>query len=545
MRDRLLLSTRLIKLSRQHAPYRQHFSSVNSKHPGARRRKPLWTPASTAATAVLLAGSGAGWLLSHPPEELADLADPAVHEDPLDVFTYKNLNASTLHYRQASASSLLCSWAVYYACGLPWLIDAAPSMLRGMDAFRRNVPFLGDACFWVMKGFLRATFFGKFVAGEDVAGCKETMDQLEALGAGGLLSYSAEAEEGQTNLQSEPLQPDIETNMEAISLAAQYPLGIPAGQATTKPTWVAIKVTGFLKDPSVLIRASEALESSSAWQRGTLGYAPEIFPPSLMLSDSDQHALDSLITELRRMLTVAKASGVRLDFDAEQSWFQTALDHMVHSLAQEFNSDSVIVYNTYQCYRKDSLERLQRAHSLCSSSKAAFGAKLVRGAYMVAERERAARLNRESPIWEDKAGTDDCFDDCAKYMLEAVQDDLKAGQSQTPTLPRAGVMIASHNPGSTRKVLEILRARGVMPSREDGKLIMSNELRERLTFGQLYAMSDGALRNLCYMPSFFLPLIFCWCPFSFNDGPELDSGVARRPTELLAARHQVLGFWVS
>lgn len=533
MRDRLLLG-RLSRLSRfQHQAYRQQSTNASGSASRAPFRR-VWAPASAG---ILLLGSGAGYLLSHPPNDDRDLAPSAVYDDPLDAFSYKALNASTLHYRQASGTSLLCSWAVYYACGLPWLIDAAPTMLRAMDAFRRNVPFLGDACFFVMKGFLRATFFGKFVAGEDVPQCKQTMDQLESLGAGGLLSYSAEAEEGQGNVQSEPLQPDIETNMEAISLASSYPEGIPAGQAATKPTWVAIKVTGFLKDPTVLIRASEALENSSAWQRGTLGYTPEIFPSSLMLSDSDQFALRSLVTELRRMLSVAKANGVRIDFDAEQSWFQTALDHMVHSLALEFNSDSVIVYNTYQCYRKDALERMQRAHHMCTASKAAFGAKLVRGAYMVAERQRAQRLNRESPIWEDKPGTDKCFDDCANYMLEALQEDLQQAQKKA-TLPRAGVMIASHNPGSVRKVLETLRSRNVIKPREDGKLVMSNELRERLVFGQLYAMSDGKiLTSLSCFFAYDIPLIISFD--SLDHSVELNPGAASRPRELPSSCCQV------
>lgn len=191
------------------------------------------------------------------------------------------------------------------------------------------------------------------------------------------------------------------------------------------------------------------------------------------------------------MLTFAKSNGVRVDVDAEQSWFQTGLDQLVHSLQLEFNTDKTIVYNTYQCYRKDALDRLTATHQLMKDNGAAYGAKLVRGAYMVAERKRAKELGRESPVWDDKPGTDKCFNDCAAYMVEAVAEDLRLAANDPSAAPRAGVMLGSHNPYSVRLVLSNLRERGIIRNREGGKVEMSNEVRRRVAFGQLYSMSDG------------------------------------------------------
>jgi len=48
---------------------------------------------------------------------------------------------------------------------------------------------------------------------------------------------------------------------------------------------------------------------------------------------------------------VKKRNG-RIFIDAEQSYFQTAIHKLVLELQEQYNQERVIVYNTYQCYRK-------------------------------------------------------------------------------------------------------------------------------------------------------------------------------------------------
>jgi hypothetical protein len=48
---------------------------------------------------------------------------------------------------------------------------------------------------------------------------------------------------------------------------------------------------------------------------------------------------------------VKKRDG-RVFIDAEQSYFQTAIHKLVLELQEQYNRERVIVYNTYQCYRK-------------------------------------------------------------------------------------------------------------------------------------------------------------------------------------------------
>lgn len=87
--------------------------------------------------------------------------------------------------------------------------------------------------------------------------------------------------------------------------------------------------------------------------------------------------------------------------DAEQTWFQSAIDYLSLSFMPEYNSKKAIIYNTYQMYLKDALPRLKldlgafllnalgrRTHARpaerAREGNYKFGAKLVRGAYMIA-----------------------------------------------------------------------------------------------------------------------------------------------------------------
>ena len=54
----------------------------------------------------------------------------------------------------------------------------------------------------------------------------------------------------------------------------------------------------------------------------------------------------------------ATQTDVRLLIDAEHSYFQPAIDYAALQLMRRFNGSGVpVVYNTYQCYRKDTKAR--------------------------------------------------------------------------------------------------------------------------------------------------------------------------------------------
>ena len=127
---------------------------------------------------------------------------------------------------------------------------------------------------------------------------------------------------------------------------------------------------------------------------------------------------------------------MRVDIDAEQSWFQDAIDRYWELLAAEFNqpsnvggkklpsppigpphcssagADLATVFQTYQTYRTDAEQRLAADLAYARQKGFSFGAKVVRGAYVDAENALAKRRGVASPIWPDKARTDKCYDRC-------------------------------------------------------------------------------------------------------------------------------------
>ena len=96
----------------------------------------------------------------------------------------------------------------------------------------------------------------------------------------------------------------------------------------------------------------------------------------------------------------------------------------------------------------------------CKRENLYFGAKLVRGAYMVQERRRALEEGYESPIMPDKAASDDNYNKCMDYVFDNME--------------MSELMIASHNEQSTRYAIDRMAAmniprRGEAPYR--GKLL--------------------------------------------------------------------------
>jgi proline dehydrogenase len=186
-----------------------------------------------------------------------------------------------------------------------------------------------------------------------------------------------------------------------------------------------------------------------------------------ILDAEEVELLKAMIRRLENLAKTAKENNVRLMVDAEQSYFQPAIDNMIVDLQRRYNSERPIIYTTYQCYLKDSMKRLQEDLKRTRREDYYFAAKLVRGAYMVSERARAEERGYESPIHESLETTHNSYDACVKETIEAIASKSKAE-----------VLIATHNQRSVEYTLDLMQRYKLHPKISG------------VYFGQLLGMCD-------------------------------------------------------
>uniref|UniRef100_A0A8C2YDA1 Proline dehydrogenase n=1 Tax=Coturnix japonica TaxID=93934 RepID=A0A8C2YDA1_COTJA len=173
---------------------------------------------------------------------------------------------------------------------------------------------------------------------------------------------------------------------------------------------------------------------------------------------------------LQRMDVLAKRAtetGVRLMVDAEQSYFQPAISRLSLEMQRRFNRERAIIFNTHQCYLKEAYDNVSVDVELSRREGWHFGTKLVRGAYMEQERERAAKIGYEDPINPTYEKTNEMYHRCLDYVLEEIKHSRKAN-----------VMVATHNENTVKFTLRRMMELGIHPSEK------------KVCFGQLLGMCD-------------------------------------------------------
>src|SRR5690606_30205128 len=156
--------------------------------------------------------------------------------------------------------------------------------------------------------------------------------------------------------------------------------------------------------------------------------------------------------------------------DAEESWMQDAADDLVTEMMKKYNREKALVFNTAQMYRHDRLDYLKRRSAQAEAEGFHIGMKLVRGAYMEKENERAKEKGYPTPICPSKQATDENFDAAVEYMMDHID--------------RMAIFAGTHNENSSYRLMELMKQ----------KQLANND--PRVWFGQLYGMSDNISYNL-------------------------------------------------
>jgi len=310
-------------------------------------------------------------------------------------------------------------------------------------------PFLMKMGFPI-NGILRNTVFKQFVGGETLEESARTAKLLGSYDVQVILDYGVEAKEGESNFD------DVTSHIiEAIDFAATQN-NIP---------FISVKITGI---------ASHILLEH-------LNEAPRL-RSGIHDSESENAAWERVRERMYAICDIAQEKGVGILLDAEETWIQDPIDRLAIELMKEYNKEKVVIYNTYQLYRNDRLHFLQLSHRLAKEGGFLLGAKLVRGAYMEKERDRAIKLGYASPIHLNKEATDKDFDAAATYCI-----------SNKDTI---SLLLATHNEASNIAIATAMT--NLSFEKND----------QHVHFSQLFGMGDHITFNMAvhgYNVSKYLP----------------------------------------
>jgi proline dehydrogenase len=282
-----------------------------------------------------------------------------------------------------------------------------------------------------LKGLIKSTVFELFCGGETISECEPVVQRLGRSNIGSILDYS---------IEGKSTEEDFERTKEEILRTVKRAKDDP------HVPFSVFKVTG--------IAPLGTLEKMSNKKK---------------LDAKGQAKCERIHNRVNEICEYAHSIGQPIFIDAEETWIQDAIDRLATEMMEKYNRDSVIVYNTIQLYRKDRLQFLKESRRAASEGEYFLGVKLVRGAYMEKERERAKEQRYESPIHDTKKETDEAYDLAVDYCLKH--------------LDRVSVVAGTHNEKSTQSLVGKMYEKRIVPDHH------------HVYFSQLYGMSD----NLSYV----------------------------------------------
>ncbi len=285
-----------------------------------------------------------------------------------------DFNDISIAFRDKSDQELKRTYWLFKGMNMPFLVNAGAKL--GMLALNWSVPFVGR--------IIKNTIFKQFCGGTSL---NESLPVIQRLGKQQIFSVLDYGAEGK-NEESE-----FDFTLQEAKRAIEFAAG--AGRYP----FVSTKLTGLV-DQQVL---------------GDVASGKGLDDMSTMAYNRFKNRVDSLCA-------LAFEKNVSIFIDAEESWIQQPIDDLANDMMEKYNVNKAIIYNTFQMYRKDRLSFLKQSFYRAKERKYWLGAKLVRGAYMEKENQRALDLNYESPIHISKEFTDQSFNEGIEFCLDHYEE---------------------------------------------------------------------------------------------------------------------------
>lgn len=285
-----------------------------------------------------------------------------------------------------------------------------------------------------IEGLIRSTVFDHFCGGVNEADCLPVIDRMYEKGVSSVLDFSVEGKANDKEFDSA-----MNTTLKIMDFAKEkdaMPIAV-------------FKPTGFGR-----LKLFEKVGKGAT------------------LTQNEQEEWQKVVNRYDTVCKRGKENDIAVLIDAEETWMQDASDALVTQMMERYNTEKPIVFNTLQMYRKDRLDFMKQEHKRAKEKGYYIGYKLVRGAYLEKENERAIDKGYESPMCTSKEATDINFNLAVAYMLDHIED--------------MSLFSGSHNEESSYIMMRLMEEKGL--KNNDG----------RVWFGQLYGMSDHISFNLAH-----------------------------------------------
>ncbi|MCX6188229.1 MAG: proline dehydrogenase family protein [Bacteroidetes bacterium] len=349
-----------------------------------------------------------------------------------------NFSNTEIAFKNKSDNSLRKATWLFKSFNYPFIVEKGPML--AVWALKWHLPFV--------RGIVRNTIFGQFCGGETVNESMKVVAELNSANIKSILDYSVEGEENEENFDA--------TRDEILRT-------IEAAKSNPSIAFSVFKSTGIAR-VALLEKANEHyLKALNENKFLDLNDLENIFKPAEFIEFKKAYQRFTALCD------AAAAANINLFVDAEETWIQHTLDAWTESMMLKHNKTSAIIYTTIQMYRHDRIAYTKRLVEIAKANGFFIGIKIVRGAYMEKERERAIEMNYPSPIHIDKESCDKDFNDVIHYCVHTDIISICAG---------------THNEESSLKLTQWMAEKNIEPSNK------------RFFFAQLLGMSDNLSFNL-------------------------------------------------
>ena len=344
-----------------------------------------------------------------------------------------SFNDTATAFRYKSDRDLLLSHLIFGLTKSPFLVKFLSQAAKFTLAIGLPV-----------KPFIKATVFKQFCGGEKKEEYSKIIANLGQADVGTILDYSVEGTEDEAGFED-----TTEQLLQIIEQSKSDP-NIPC---------TCMKMTAI--GPFDLFKKVSAGEP---------------------LSTEERREMNKVSIRLEKICNASCEADKPIYIDAEETWIQAAVDQLAEKMMAKYNQNKAIVFTTLQLYRWDRNDYFKELIQQARSGDYKLGIKIVRGAYMEKERERARRMKYKSPINETKDATDREYNKAMNIFIENIDV--------------VEICVGTHNEESCNHLIRSMAEKN-LPNHHP-----------HIYFSQLYGMSDNISFNLAnagYNVSKYLP----------------------------------------